>query len=256
MNLAALAGALMIGLALGLLGSGGSILTVPVLVFLVGQSEKLAIAGSLLVVGVIALAGALYGLRARKADGRSILWFGGAGGAGAALGAAASAWVPGAMQLAVFGVVMWIAAWTMLRHRTPAAEGSSTPRARRWLVADGLGVGALTGLIGIGGGFLIVPALVSLGRLPMQRAVATSLWIISINAFVGFAKHLMVMGPARATLDWAVLGTISVIGAAGSIAGQRFGQGLDPRTLRKAFALLLVVIGAVVLWRSLGHLLS
>jgi uncharacterized membrane protein YfcA len=256
MNLAALAGALMIGLALGLLGSGGSILTVPVLVFLVGQSEKLAIVGSLLVVGVIALAGALYGLRARQADGRSILWFGGAGAAGAALGAAASAWVPGTVQLAIFGVVMWIAAWTMLRPRAQPVDGPGTPRARRWLVADGLGVGGLTGLIGIGGGFLIVPALVSLGRLPIQRAVATSLWIISINAFVGFAKHLMVLGSARATLDWAVLGTIAAIGAVGSIAGQRFGRGLDPRTLRTVFAVMLVVIGAAVLWRSLGNLLA
>lgn len=254
MNLAAIVGALMIGLALGLLGSGGSILTVPVLVFLVGQDEKIAIAGSLLVVGVIALAGALYGLRARQANGRSVLWFGGAGAAGAALGAAASAYLPGALQLAIFGVVMWLAAWTMLRPRPPADATSGPPRKRRWLLADGLGVGLLTGLIGIGGGFLIVPALVGLGRLPMQRAVATSLWIIAINAFVGFAKHLMVLGPTRATLDWTVLGTIAAIGAAGSIAGQHFGQRIDARTLRTGFAVLLVVIGAAVLWRSYGSL--
>lgn len=256
MSLPALIGALMIGLALGLLGSGGSILTVPVLVFLVGQDEKIAIAGSLLVVGVIALAGALYGLRTRQVDGRSVLWFGGAGAAGAALGAALSAYVPGLVQLAIFGVVMWLAAWTMLRRRPAAVEAPHRPRARRWLVADGLGVGALTGLIGIGGGFIIVPALVGLGRLPMQQAVATSLWIIAINAFVGFAKHVMVLGPARATLDWTVLGIIAAIGAAGSIAGQRFGQRLDPRTLRTGFAVMLVLIGAAVLWRSLGRLVA
>jgi uncharacterized membrane protein YfcA len=256
MSLAALAGALAIGLALGLLGSGGSILTVPVLVFLVGQDEKLAIAGSLLVVGVIALAGALYGLRARQADGRSVLWFGGAGAAGAALGAAVSAWIPGPVQLGIFALVMWLAAWTMLRRREPSAVDARPPRARRWLIADGLGVGGLTGLIGIGGGFLIVPALVGLGRLPMPRAIATSLWIIAINAFVGFAKHLMVLGPARTALDWKVLGTIAAIGAAGSIAGQRVGQRLDPVTLRRAFAVMLVLIGAAVLWRSLGRLLA
>lgn len=256
MSLAALAGALAIGLALGLLGSGGSILTVPVLVFLVGQDEKLAIAGSLLVVGVIAFTGALYGLRARQADGRSVLWFGGAGAAGAALGAAVSAWIPGPVQLGIFALVMWLAAWTMLRRREPSAVDACPPRARRWLIADGLGVGGLTGLIGIGGGFLIVPALVGLGRLPMPRAIATSLWIISITAFVGFAKHLMVLGPARSALDWKVLGTIAAIGAAGSIAGQRVGQRLDPVTLRRAFAVMLVLIGAAVLWRSLGPLLA
>jgi uncharacterized membrane protein YfcA len=256
MSLAALIGALAIGLALGLLGSGGSILTVPVLVLLVGQDEKLAIAGSLLVVGVIALAGALYGLRARAVDGRSVLWFGGAGAAGAALGAAVSAFVPGPLQLAIFGVVMWLAAWTMLRRRAPAIESVHPPRARRWLIADGLGVGAMTGLIGIGGGFLIVPALVGLGRLPMPRAVATSLWIIAINAFVGFAKHLAVLGSARATLDLQVLGTIAAIGAAGSVAGQHYGRRLDPVALRKAFAVMLVLIGAAVLWRSADRLLA
>lgn len=254
MNLAAVAGALVIGLALGLLGSGGSILTVPVLVFLLGQEEKIAIAGSLLVVGAIALVGALYGLRTGHADARSVLWFGGAGAAGAALGAALSAFVPGAMQLAIFGIVMWLAAWTMLRRNPPAIATADTPRARRWLIADGLGVGVLTGLIGIGGGFLIVPALVGLGRLPMQRAVATSLWIIAINAFVGFAKHLLVLGPARATLDWTVLAIIATIGAAGSMAGQHVAQRIDPRTLRRGFAVMLVVIGAAVLWRSLGRL--
>ncbi len=256
MSLPALVGALMIGLALGLLGSGGSILTVPVLVFLLGQDEKLAIAGSLLVVGLIALAGALYGLRAGQVDGRSVLWFGGAGALGAALGAAISAFVPGPVQLAIFGVVMWLAAWTMLRRRAPATESAHSPRARRWLIADGLGVGGLTGLVGIGGGFLIVPALVGLGRLPMPRAVATSLWIIAINAFVGFVKHLMVLGPARTTLDFEALGTIAAIGVAGSIAGQHYGPRLDPATLRKAFAVMLLLIGAAVLWRSASRLLA
>jgi uncharacterized membrane protein YfcA len=256
MSLSAVVGALMIGLALGLLGSGGSILTVPVLVFLVGQDEKIAIAGSLLVVGVVALAGALCGLRARLVDGRSVLWFGGAGAVGAALGATLSAFVPGPAQLAIFGMVMWLAAWTMLRRQTAVDEAPRPPRARRWLVADGLGVGGLTGLIGIGGGFLIVPALVGLGRLPMQRAVATSLWIIAINAFVGFAKHLVVLGPARATLDFEVLGAIAAIGTIGSIAGQRFNQRLEPRTLRTLFAVMLVLVGAAVLWHSGSRLIA
>ena len=114
--LGALIGALAIGLSLGLLGSGGSILTVPVLHYLVGQPEKLAVGGSLLVVGSIAAAACLPYAKARQVDWPSVLWFGLPGMAGAWVGASVATWVPGPVQLATFAGVMLLAAWRMLRR--------------------------------------------------------------------------------------------------------------------------------------------
>ena len=172
----ALLGAVIVGLSLGLLGSGGSILTVPLLVYLVGQPEKVAIAGSLAVVGGIALAGAIPSALRGGVEWRSVGWFGVPGMLGTVLGAHLSRWIAGDVQLLLFAVVMLIAAWRMARPGS-ASEHAGAPRSRTWIVIDGLGVGLLTGLVGVGGGFMIVPALVLLGGLPMHRAIATSLWI-------------------------------------------------------------------------------
>ncbi len=182
-------GALSIGLSLGLLGSGGSILTVPVLVYLVGQDEKVAIAGSLAVVGTIALAGALQYLRSDQVDWRNVGWFGVPGMAGTWLGAMLAAFVPGLVQLALFAVVMLVAAVMMLRGGELKDTVARSPREVWKIALDGLAVGILTGLVGVGGGFLIVPALVLLGGLSMHRAVATSLVIIALKSYSGFIKY-------------------------------------------------------------------
>ena len=186
--LLALIGAIIIGLSLGLLGSGGSILTVPILVYVLGQPEKVAIAGSLIIVGSIALAGAIPWALRRQVDWRSVLLFGLPGMLGTWFGATLAAYLPGPLQLAIFAVVMLIAATRMLQ---PAAVAEVAPARRSRLVMQGLGVGVLTGIVGVGGGFLILPALVVLGGLSMHRAIGTSLSIISINAFSGFAKHYL-----------------------------------------------------------------
>jgi uncharacterized membrane protein YfcA len=173
-------GAIAIGVSLGLLGSGGSILTVPVLVYLIGQDEKVAIAGSLFIVGSIALAGSLQFLRAGFIDWRSVAIFGIPGMAGTWFGALLSAYIPGITQLALFAVVMLLASWLMLRP-IKLDTGDGRPRALWKIAGDGLVVGVITGLVGVGGGFLIVPALVLLGGLSMHRAVATSLVIIALS---------------------------------------------------------------------------
>lgn len=260
-------GALAIGLSLGLLGSGGSILTVPVLVYLIGQDEKVAIGGSLFVVGAIAAVGGLqYALR-RLVDWRSVLWFGLPGMAGTYGGAALAEYVSGTLQLAVFALVMLAAAVSMLR-RSPAkpAEGGGEPaaataqandgrRRRSSQALDGIGVGVLTGFVGVGGGFLIVPALTVLGGLSMTLAVGTSLVIIALKSFTGFAKYLEVLASVGLTLDWPVLGTLTGVGIAGSFAGRWLGRRISEERLRRLFGLFLVVVGGWILWQSVPELL-
>ena len=248
-------GALVIGLTLGLLGSGGSILTVPVLVYLVGQPEKVAIAGSLAIVGGVALVAAMPRVMQRQIDWRSVVWFGLPGMVGTLIGAMASRDVPGVVQLFVFALVMLAAAWMMARP-LPRRRGDGAPRARRWIVLDGLGVGLLTGIVGIGGGFLILPALVVLGGLAMHRAVGTSLVIIALNAFSGFAKHASLLGAAGLVLDWRLIGLFTAVGAGGSLAGAHLAERLPQQRLKGIFALFLVLMGLLIVLRTAPQIWS
>ena len=237
-------GALAIGLSLGLLGSGGSILTVPVLHYLVGQPEKLAIGGSLMVVGLIAAAASIPYAVGRQVDWRNVAWFGLPGMAGAWLGASLAHWVPGQVQLALFAAVMLISAWRML---SGGLAGSTRAEPRRLAVlAGGTGVGVLSGLVGVGGGFLIVPALVLLAGVPVVDAVGTSLAIIALNAFTGFAKYLGVLEHEGLTLDWPVLAGIAAVGIVGSFLGHRLGRRLPQATLRRMFGVFLVAMGIFI----------
>lgn len=245
-------GALAIGVALGLLGSGGSVITVPVLVYLFGQTEKLAIAGSLGVVGIIALSGALLHARAGTIVPRVALIFAPAGMAGSWLGALASSHVSGTVQLRVFAVAMLVAAAPMIfpsllptADATTARHGEShrTPV----LVTAGLAVGLLTGFVGVGGGFLIVPALVMVIGLEMHRAVGTSLAVITLTAFAGFATHWHMLAAANEALDYRTLASVAAIGIAGSILGQRFGGRLPAALLRRVFGVMLVALALFML---------
>jgi len=242
-------GAIAIGLSLGLLGSGGSIITVPVLVYLVGQPEKIAIAGSLGVVGSIALVGALQNAWRGNVHWHSVLWFGLPGMAGTYAGAWLSGYVSGAVQLAVFAVVMLAASVMMFRSGT-YHPGEGAGRAAAKTVAEGLAVGTLTGFVGVGGGFLILPALVLLGGLGMRAAVGTSLAIIALNAFTGFFKYLHLLSIQHLALDWHVLGTFVLLGAAGSVVGSLFASRVPQSTLRRIFAVFLVLMAGLILYES------
>lgn len=248
-------GALAIGISLGMLGSGGSVLTVPVLVYLVGQEEKVAIAGSLFVVGSIALAGSISYLRHRMIDWRSVAMFGIPGMAGTWLGALLAAWVSGEAQLLMFAGVMAVAGLLMLRP-LPLAPADRRPRRPALIVLDGLFVGIVTGLVGVGGGFLIVPALVLLGGMAVHRAVATSLVIIAAKSFTGFAKYLDVLEGQGLQLDWRVLGIVTLLGIAGSFAGASAARRLPQAALRRGFAALVLVMAVIIAVRTAPELLG
>mgnify|MGYP002785141998 CR=1 FL=1 len=257
MSIALLAwpGAVAIGISLGLFGSGGSILTVPVLVYLFGQDEKSAIAGSLAIVGTVAAAGALRHLRGRLIDWYSVVTFGLPGMFGTYFGAWIAAFVPGAVQLSLFAVVMLAAALLMLRP--PRLDAGPAGRRAGWkIVLDGLFVGVLTGLVGVGGGFLIVPALVLLGGLPIHRAVATSLVIIALKSFSGLAKYVDVLAAEGLRLEWDVIATVTAFGIAGSIAGSALAGRLPTARLTRYFGVFLVVMGALILVNSAPALLE
>ena len=248
-------GAIAIGVSLGLLGSGGSILTVPVLVYLLGQDEKVAIAGSLFVVGSIALAGSLQFLRAGFIDWRNVFIFGVPGMVGTYLGALIAAFVPGIVQLSLFAVVMLLASYLMLRP-VKLEDVRNEPRAVWKIAIDGLIVGVITGLVGVGGGFLIVPALVLLGGLSMHKAVATSLMIIALKSFSGFYKYLDVLEKQGLDLDWQTLMLVTALGIVGSFAGAKMAHRVPQHKLKKGFGLFLIVMGIYILARSLPDALG
>ena len=245
----AVPGAIAIGLSLGLLGSGGSVLTVPVLIYLVGQDEKVAIASSLFVVGSIALAGGAQFLRAGFIQWRSVLIFGLPGMVGTYLGAALSAYVSGVMQLTLFALVMLVASILMLRP-FDLQHAERCERAAWKIAGDGLIVGVVTGLVGVGGGFLIVPALVLLGGLSMHQAVATSLIIIALKSFSGFFKYLDVLEQQSLQLDWKTLGIVTALGIIGSVAGSKLARRLPQEKLKRWFGYFLIVMGIYILARS------
>ncbi|MBK8979109.1 MAG: sulfite exporter TauE/SafE family protein [Planctomycetes bacterium] len=252
--LLALLGALAIGLSLGLTGSGGSILTVPVLVHVVGQPEKVAIAGSLMIVGSISLLGGVQYVLGRLVHWPSVVLFGLPGMLGTSLGAVLSKQVSGHVQLLVFESVMLLAAVFMIRPpRGGGSQQAGQPAAQpNWkIAANGLAVGGLTGFVGVGGGFLIVPALVLFGGLSMQLSVGTSLLIISLNAFSGFASHLRVLHQRGLSLDWSIIGLFVLVGVAGSIAGGYASRRIPQAALRRVFAGLLFVVAIAMIAVSL-----
>ena len=164
------------------------------------------------------------------------------------LGTVAGAWLaqrlPEGSQLLIFAPVMLVAAWRMASGGAASVQG---PRKSAWAIAlAGIGVGLLTGLVGIGGGFLIVPALVLLLGLPMPRAVATSLLLIVLNSAVGFGKYLMA-DSGQLQLDPTVIGLFIAIGGAASMLGGRLGTRVPQALLRRIFAVVLVLVAVSIL---------
>lgn len=248
-------GAFVIGLSLGMLGSGGSILTVPILVYLVGQEEKLAIAGSLAIVGLIATAACLPYIRDKLVDWRTVILFGVPGMIGTYFGAWSSAFVSGGIQLAVFAGVMLAASYFMLKPPNLAVP-DSTQRSFGKITTDGLLIGALTGFVGVGGGFLVVPALVMLGGLSMHRAVATSLVVIALKSLVGLIKYQQVLESQNLQLDWGLISMIATIGIMGSLIGNRWGSRVPQAKLQRWFGYFLVAMGLFIFTSAGGKLVG
>lgn len=238
-----------IGLALGLLGAGGSILAVPALVYGVGQPLHTAIPTSLAVVAVSSLAA--VSPRARRAHVRwpVALVFGAAGIPAAFVGTALSRFLPQRWLLLAFAALMVGVAVGMLRknanRRGACRTGEDGVDWRSCLpksIGAGAAVGILTGLFGVGGGFVIVPALGALLGLEAQAAVATSLVIVLINALAGLAAH----AGATASLDYGVLGVFACAAMVISVFAGRLAPRLDSDTLRRWFAHVVLAVAAGV----------
>lgn len=246
-------GALLVGISLGLLGSGGSILTVPVLIYLAGEQEKVAIAESLGIVGAISLAGFVpYALK-NQVHWRSVFLFGIPGMAGTYGGAIIAGYVSGSLQLMLFAGVMLIAAVLMFRDKSNnSGEGEFHTSHSWWKIAlEGLAVGVLTGLVGVGGGFLIVPALVLLGGLPMSLAVGTSLIIIALKSFSGFYKYIDVLAGLNLSMNWELILIFSLIGGIGSLVGKKVGSKVSNERLKQGFAVFLVLMGGYIIYMNI-----
>lgn len=249
--LAAWIGAALVGLSLGLLGSGGSILTVPVLVFLAGRDEHAAVVEALAIVGAIALAGALVQAWRGRVDARWAALLIGPGLPGAWLGARLHRLVPESVTALAFGLLVVLAGIELLRRAgrtvTPAARVRAVPA-----LLAGLGVGVLTGFLGVGGGFLIVPVLVLLARLPLERAAGTSLAVIAANSLAGLVAHRLASGASAAPLDMHLIVLFASVGIAGSMAGLALAPHLPAARLQRAFATVLFLVGGAVALGGLG----
>ena len=239
--------ALLIGVALGLLGGGGSILTVPVFTYIAGLDPKVAIASSLPVIAVTSAVGALGHWRAHNVQPRTAFVFGGLAMVGGFAGARLAAFLSGAVQMLLFALIMLGASLSMFRA-APAREAkqpAAAPLGFGTLMPLGLGVGLLTGLVGVGGGFLIVPALAQLGGLPMHVAVGTSLLIIAMNSAAGTLGYL---GQVRFPLDLLLPFTALAVG--GILVGANLARKLSQAVLRRGFAVLLLTVAAFILYQN------
>jgi len=248
----ALALAALVGVSLGLLGGGGSILTVPILTYVLGMPPREAIAASLFIVGVTSAVGAITHARAGRVRWQTGLLFGVAGMVGAFGGGIAGGFIPGTVLMILFAAMMVVTAIAMIRGRKSSKDPARTeglPVAR--IIFDGLLVGAATGLVGAGGGFLVVPALNLLGGLPMAIAVGTSLLVIALKSFAGLAGYLF-----SVQLDWPPILAFTATAVAGSFAGVALAGRVPEKTLRRAFGIFVLAMGAFVLVQEVPHLLA
>jgi len=237
--------ALVIGVSLGLLGGGGSVLTVPIFHYILGYGVKPSIAMSLAVVGVTSAAGALGRWRSGDLNTRAVLTFAPVAMLGTFGGARLALLVPSVAQLVLFAVTMLAAALFMWRGRPESTTAPERPHVVLVALIGGA-VGILTGLVGVGGGFLIVPALVLLLGVPVKEAVGTSLGVIALNSAAGFAGYL-----GKVEVDYRTMAGFTAIAIVGVFIGTRIARRVSPGGLRKGFAVLLVVVGAAILLRSL-----
>jgi uncharacterized membrane protein YfcA len=238
-----------IGLSLGLMGGGGSLLTVPALVYLVGQTPQAAVTTSLAIVGANSLMGASFHRAQGTLNWKIALTFGGAGMLVSYLSAGLSKMMPEAFLLIAFAVIMLLVGGLMLTRTGNDPVEMSQPRSLPVVIASGAGVGLMTGILGIGGGFLIVPALVMLIGLPMQMAVGTSLIIIAMNSLAGFLGHA---GDGSLNVTMTVIFTAA--GLAGTFAGARLNKRLPAGKLQKVFAWFVILLAIFLLYDNLPHI--
>jgi uncharacterized membrane protein YfcA len=238
-----------VGIVLGLLGGGGSILAVPIFLYVFRVDPKPAIAMSLAVVGMSAFVGFLGHWRQGSVNLRIGLPFGAVAMGAAFLTARVSDRVPESVQLALFAVFAFSAAVVMLVDSLRPAKGRATaggqPHFTPVLAVEAIGVGALTALIGAGGGFVIVPALVYLAGVPVREAIGSSLLIITLNALSGFAGYI-----GEVPIDWRLVGIFTGVAAVGALLGSRLNRHVPQVRIKQAFALLILTLGGYLVLRQ------
>jgi len=253
-------GAVFIGLVLGLIGGGGSIITVPIFVYLFHLNPLIATAYSLFVVGVASLVGAIKNFYSKTIEYKTAIVF--------ALPTLISVYITrkyivhaipdvitsiGNFQvtrelgiMVFFAVIMLLSAISMIRKANPANQFSEKGLNYPLIIFEGLVIGLITGLVGAGGGFLIIPSLVILARLPMKKAVATSLLIISINSLIGFIGDLQ-----NIEVHWNFLLTFTSVAVVGIILGVWLNKYIDGQKLKKGFGYFVLIMGVFILFQEL-----
>jgi hypothetical protein len=263
LEIAGYASAILIGVALGLIGGGGSILTVPVLVYLMDVDKVTSTAYSLFIVGVTSAVGAVLAWRKGMVDVKTGILFG----IPSILTVYATRqWVVPAIPdklftvgsseftkelliLGLFAVLMIVASYTMIRGRKDNSETKPHGMNYPLVLAEGVVVGLLTGLVGAGGGFLIIPALVVIGGMPMKMAIGTSLLVIAAKSLIGFTGDL-----GHTTIDWTLIGIFTALSTAGIFVGVWLGKFVPGSKLKPAFGWFVLVMGIYMLVREFSAL--
>lgn len=240
-----------IGFSLGMIGGGGSIITVPVLVYVLNVEPHEAIAMSLAVVGATSLVGAFLNWRRGTLQFKSGMIFGGAGIVGALVGSPLTHLFSPSALLMIFAGLMLFISILMLRRKARKDIENSTHHFEMWkALAAGLGVGILTGFLGVGGGFLIVPALVMFGGLPMKEAVGTSLLVIFLNCIAGLIGHL-----SQGAFDWQLTFLVTALAVGGTIGGTLLSHRIAAGGLQKGFAVFVFAVAVFLIAKNYTILL-
>lgn len=259
MEIAGYIASALVGITMGLLGGGGSILTIPILVYLFSISPTLAISYSLFIVGFTSMVGAVDNFRKGLVDLKTAGLFGSSSVTTVFLTrkfiipnvpdvffTIGSFRVTHAMFVMVmFAVLMIAASVSMIRNRKPSANPKAIVKPQK-LVSFGILIGLVTGFLGAGGGFLLIPALVLLMRLPMKKAIGTSLFIISLNSLIGFLGDI-----GRHPIEWKLIVVITCIAIAGIFVGGYFNSRVPARKLKTAFGWFVLVMGLFIIIREL-----
>lgn len=239
-----------IGLSLGLIGGGGSILAVPILVYVMGLNPRVAIAMSLIIVFVISIIGMIPHWQQGNVRLKVALTFIPATMIGAILGARLTQLpeITDTVQLIAFAVVMAVVSLLMIRRGQQVIPNTNKPpfwkNLPQWLTipGEGLGVGILTGFVGVGGGFIIVPTLVIFEEIPIREAIGTSLVIIAASSITGFLSYLN-----QVAIDWQLVGSFTLAASCGTIAGAYLNRHVDAKQLQQGFGYFILTVAVFVL---------
>ncbi|HQZ97972.1 MAG TPA: sulfite exporter TauE/SafE family protein [Pyrinomonadaceae bacterium] len=234
-----------IGLSLGLIGGGGSILTVPILVYLLGVGPHEAVGMSLAVVGATSILGSYLHWRRDNVDLSSGLLFGLSGIVGAFIGSPLTKLVSAEVLLLIFGLLMFVVAISMIWRRNHAISDKPHKAHPFQGIFAGLGVGVLTGFLGVGGGFLIVPALVFFGGLDMKKAIGTSLFVIFLNCAAGLIGHM-----SQSVFDWTITIEVMALAVGGAFVGTMLSHRIPAARLQSMFAVLVLGVAAFLVVKN------